>query len=350
MRRAFVTIAVIAAVTAAAVADQNGPSGAIVSPGLVVGASGNMTPIVGDLEVGARFYADLLGLADPPRILTRSHRDVPYPEVLKNQGTPDATIRQVNLTIPGSSWRLEVLEFTDIDRTAADARVFDPGAMTLVLLVRDVDALLATLKAGGHEVVTPGGQPVLLAVGVTRVRAVLVQGPGGHFVELQQPVPLPVASTLPAGHVIGAHVRVTIADTDATLRLYRDQLGFRPEVGAFTGESSRRALMGTPDAEFRVTSSRVPGNPLQVLEFIEFRNIERRALHTRIQDPGSAKIQFHVGDIAAAIAAFKESGGTVATSGGTSMIYRGGPTVIIRDLNNIFVNLQQIAPPAAAAR
>src|SRR5262245_60693870 len=131
MRHATV-IGILAAASlslATGLAAQSG-QGASSAPALIIGASGNMTPIVGNLEEDARFYADLLGLASAPPILRRSHKDVPYPEVLKNQGTPNATIRQVNLNIPGSPWKLEVLEFTDIDRTPAAARPQDPGAMT----------------------------------------------------------------------------------------------------------------------------------------------------------------------------------------------------------------------------
>src|SRR5262245_31723461 len=104
---------------------QNGPA-AGGAPPLIIGASGNMTPIVGNLEEAAKFYSDLVGLVSPPPIRRRSHKDVPYPEVLKNQGTPDATIRQINLNVPGSPWKLEVLEFTDIDRTPSNARPQDP--------------------------------------------------------------------------------------------------------------------------------------------------------------------------------------------------------------------------------
>jgi catechol 2,3-dioxygenase-like lactoylglutathione lyase family enzyme len=275
---------------------------------------------------------------------------VPYPEVLKNQGTPNATLRQVNLNVPGSPWRLEVLEFTDIDRTPAAVRPQDPGAMTLVLMVRDVDALLAKVKEGKHEVVTPGGQPVLLSTGLAKARAVVVKAPGGHFIELQQPESLPTTPNLPAGNVIGGHIRVTIADTDATVRLYRDGLGFRPDVGAFTKEASRLALMGTAGAQYRVTSMSVPGVPQQRLEFIEFKDIDRKPLRSNIQDPGSSKLQFRPSDVPKAMEIIKAAGGTVATTGGTYMIYMDVPTVIVRDLNNIFVNMQQQPqPPAATA-
>ena len=90
-----------------------------------------------------------------------------------------------------------------------------------------------------------------------------------------------------------------------------------------------------------MTSASVPGLPQQILEFIEFKGIHRAPVHTRIQDAGSAKIHLRVRDLSAAMAAFKAAGGTVASVGGQHLIYNGVPTVIIRDLNNIFVNLQQ---------
>ncbi|MEO8256649.1 MAG: hypothetical protein ABI868_04810 [Acidobacteriota bacterium] len=320
----------------------------VTAPPLVIGSSGGMTPIVGNLDEAAPFYADLVGLANVPPIRKRSYRDVPYPEVLKNQGTPDATIRQINLNIPGSAWRVEVLEFSDIDSAAVDARIQDPGAVTLVIMVRDIEGLLARLTKRNSQIITPGARPVLLTAGGARARAVVLKAPGGHFVELQQPDPLPVDSTAPTSSVIGGHIRVTVADTDATLRLYRDRLGFQSAVGAFTNESSRLQLMGTTGARFRMTSTSVPGDSRQILEFIEFNNIDRRAVHSRIQDSGSAKIHLRVPDLSAALAAFEGAGGIVATTGGKPMIYTGVPTVIVRDLNNIFMNLQQQTQTRAA--
>ena len=353
MRQAMMIVGsvMMASVTLATVfAAQGGQGSANSQAAQIIGLGGTMTPIVGDLEEAARFYSDLVGLASPPPILKRSHRDVPYPEVLKNQGTPDATIRQINLKIPNSTWSLEVLEFTELDRKAVSVRPQDPGAVTLVLSVRDVDGLLAKLKRGTIQVVTPGGQPVPLMSGATRARAVLIKTADGHFVELQQPDPLPADPAMAAGNVIGGRVRVTIADTDATLRLYRDQLGLRADAGSFTSDASRLKLMGTADAQFRVTSVSGPSVPQHVLELVEFKGINRTPLHTRIQDPGSAKIGLRVTDLAATMAVLKAAGGTVVTTGGTSYIYRGAPTVIVRDLNNMFMNMQeQSQSPAAAA-
>jgi hypothetical protein len=48
--------------------------------------------------------------------------------------------------------------------------------------VRDIDGLLAQMKAAGIEVVTPGGLPIKFPGS----RRVLVRDPGGFFVVLMQ--------------------------------------------------------------------------------------------------------------------------------------------------------------------
>jgi catechol 2,3-dioxygenase-like lactoylglutathione lyase family enzyme len=311
------------------------------APVEVTGSSGNMSPIVENLEAAVDFYQGLLGLVLSRPARTVSHSDVPPPPLLDNQGTPDARLRWVGITIPGSRWGLEVLEFTEIDRKPAHARLQDPGAMTLVLTVRDIDALLATLKQARVPVVTPGAMPVPVSTEASHARAVIVTDPAGHFVELQQPDPLP-ATTAPAGsHVLGARVRITVADTDDTLRLYRDQLGFKPQIGTFSAEASRLRLMGLSGAQFRVTTAAVPGVPQQILEFIEFKGTDRAPLRTRIQDPGSSRIQLRVGDMTAALSGFKAAGGTVISTHGQPVLVNNVPSAIVREMNNIFVVLQQ---------
>src|SRR6185503_9662626 len=79
----IVTVASLALATVHA--GQDGQGSANSQAVQIIGVHGTLTPIVLDLEEAARFYSDLVGLARPPPILRRSHRDVPYPEVLKNQ-------------------------------------------------------------------------------------------------------------------------------------------------------------------------------------------------------------------------------------------------------------------------
>src|SRR5262245_8258326 len=67
------------------------------APVEVVGSSGNMSPIVENLEAGVHFYTDLLGLVLSRPARTVSHADVPPPPLLDNQGTPEARLRWVGI-------------------------------------------------------------------------------------------------------------------------------------------------------------------------------------------------------------------------------------------------------------
>ena len=194
-------------------------------------------------------------------------------------------------------------------------RIEDPGTATVVLRVRDLDALVAKLKQAGTPVVTRGGAPVTMQAATGTYRAIVVRDPDGHFVEFRQPEQIPADA--PPGVVIGAHVRIAIADTDATMRLYRDLLGFQPRLGLFSGDKTFAALTGLPDgAQYRLTNAPVPGRPELTLEFIEFRGVDRKPLRSRIQDPGSVRLSFNVRDLDAAVTKFTSTGGAVVTTGG----------------------------------
>ena len=344
-----VGVVAVSAVMAAVLSAQSASSPK--APVDVVGSSGNMSPIIGNLDEALHFYVDLLGYQMPRQPRKVSHADEPFPELLNNQGTPDATLRWVSVFIPGK-WRLELLEFGDIERKPVVARPQDPGAMTLVLQVRDVEALLAKLKAAKVPVVTTGGQPITLTSASGQVRAVTVKDPVGHFVELEQPDPLPATGAPADGNILGSRVRITVADTDDTLRLYRDKFGFKAQVGPFASDATRLRLMGLEKAQFRITKTAVPNVPDQLLEFIEFKGIDRTPLRGRISDPGSSRIQLRVRDLPTAINEFKSVGGVVTSTSGKSVMVDKIPSVIMRDMNNVFVIMQQPAPapPATANR
>jgi catechol 2,3-dioxygenase-like lactoylglutathione lyase family enzyme len=310
--------------------------------GDIVGSSGTVSPIVANLDASTAFYVGLLGLtSDTPTIA--SAKDTPVPPILRLEGTPDGRMRWNHVPYPGSGWRSEFLEFTEIERAPAQARIQDPGTATMVLQVRNIDTLLAKLKQAGTSVLTPGGMPIAMQAATGAYRAVIVRDPDGHFVELRQAGAVP--ANAPAGDVIGGHVRITIADTEATMKLYRDQLGFAPRLGAFTADKTFNALVGLDGAQSRVASAFVPGRPELTLEFIEFRNVDRKPLRSRIQDPGSVRLSFNVRDLESAVAKFTGSGGAIVTTGGKPVsLGQGAPYILVRDLNNFYIILRQQAP------
>ena len=310
--------------------------------GEVVSSSGVISPIVSNYDQTLAFYGGLLGLQSPaPR--TISAKDTPFPVLLNLQGLPEARMKWSRVTIPGTTWWSEPLEYGDVDRQPVQPRLQDPGVATTILYVRDVDALLARLKKAGTPVVTPGASPVQVTFGATKGRAIIVKDPDGYLVELVQPPTFPADA--PAADVIGAGVRLTIGDTEQTLHVYRDIMGFRPHVGSFVRNEGYGALTGL-NAEVKLTTAQVPGEPRLTFEFAEFRGVDRKPMRTRIQDPGSMKFQFVVRNVDGAAAKLAGAGGTIVSVGGKQVnLGAAGPHIIVRDPNNFYLILQQQPQP-----
>src|SRR5262249_34598384 len=158
----------------------------------------------------------------------------------------------------------------------------DPGGTTLILLVRDIAAAFAPLKKAGVAVITPGGEP--LAFGPNNgVRGVIVSDPDGHYVELLQPNPLPDTTAPANSNIIGARVRITVADTEQTMRVYRDVLRMQPQIGEFSA-IPLVDLLGLKGSQLRLTNAQIPGSPVR-LEFVELKGVARTPVRPRLQDP-----------------------------------------------------------------
>src|SRR5690349_9096443 len=136
MTRLLVVLTVV--VSAVAVSAQ-----APTTPGVV--RAGNISPIIDNLDASLAFYETLLHLQVPPNRGGGPRPFMVNPGLHKMFGTTGSTERHVDARIPGTSMGIEMNEFHDIDRKAARPRLQDPGQVVIVLLVRDVNALLARL-------------------------------------------------------------------------------------------------------------------------------------------------------------------------------------------------------------
>lgn len=284
----------------------------------VVVGSGSYSPIVADLDRSLAFYNALFGIT-PPATFTSPAFSNTNTALLNFLGTPTAQIRFSTARIPGTApaMNVEIVDFKDIERKAVQPRLQDPGATRLILMVRDVDAALALAKEKGATAVTTGG-----------TRAAVVRDPDGFFIELRKPDPLPQVPANGGSNVLAARVGLTVANMDATLRLYRDILKMQ-----VTEETPLSA-----DGEARRVHAKVPGSPLQI-EFVEFRGADRKPIGARIQDPGATRLQLRVRDVDATVNALKAAGGTVITTGGD-----GGPinmsglrVAVVQEPNNLFL-------------
>jgi predicted enzyme related to lactoylglutathione lyase len=313
--------------------------------GLVVGSGNYFSPIVADLDKAVAFYRDGLGLD-----MQGAPGDAGNNPQLRDMfGLPDAKLRWQITRTPAVAGGVEIVEISAANGKPLERRAQDPGAVTLVATVRDLDATLARLKGLGAPVVTRGGAPV--AIGQRGLRIAVVKDPAGHFVEIAQPAQLPDTQAAPTANVVGVAVRLTVSDLEQAMNLYRDALGLKMTTAPAeaSGDATVLGALGVDGGKYRVGVLQVPTSGFE-LRFIEFSGVERKTVQGKLQDPGSTRMQIRVRDIDAAIAAFKRFGGEVVSTGGKPLELPAGnnklKVAIARDPNNLFVVLIESPPPA----
>lgn len=314
--------------------------------GLVVGSGNFYSPIVADLDSAIAFYRDGIGFDVQGEPASADEN----PELRAMFGLPDARLRWQIGRAPPTPGGVEIVEISGAGGRPVERQVDDPGAVTLMVVVRDIDATLARLERLGAPVVTRTGAPVKVGAEPRSVLAVVVQDPAGHFVELVQPASLPPAPEGSAANVVAVRVRHTVANLERSLALYRDALGLRggAELPPYESEPTVLDLVGLPrDAQYRFTMLTVPTSGLGV-ELIEFKGARRRAEPGHIADPGSTRMQLRVADMDAAVAALTQAGGAVVSTGGRPLdLPAGNATLrvgIVRDPDDLFLVLIE-APP-----
>jgi len=322
---------------------QNAPAPAPAPPSFVTGV-GNFSHIVADLDKSLSFYRDVIGLQPnaPPRPFDGN------PAIMRLGNTPNAQSRFVALSVPGSAIGVELIDYKDIERTPARPRFQDPGAANLILRVRDLDAILERLKKAGTKILTAGGAPTTIGNGG---RVMFIQDPDGFVIELSQAgapragaPQAPAAAGAPAqpqGNIVGGGFELAIEDTAKTVDFYQRVLGFRLTAGTtFNNDKVMNDTAGVPGGAFKQSRGPIPGTMANIV-FIEFANVDRNPLKTRIQDPGTAILQLMVRDMDGLMKTLKANNANIITTGGEPVSLGPGKLVIVRDPNNLFLEFIQ---------
>jgi catechol 2,3-dioxygenase-like lactoylglutathione lyase family enzyme len=136
---------------------------------------------VSDMERSLAFYRDLLGL----EVLFDQEGTGGYLAAIT--GFPDAHLRIVHLRIPGSTHRLELVQYYRPQGQPADVRTCNPGSAHLCFEVADLEAAYQRLRAAG---VRFRSEPTPITAGANKGGAALyLLDPDGITLELFQPPP-----------------------------------------------------------------------------------------------------------------------------------------------------------------
>lgn len=317
----IVRISAVAALLAGSLAAQ--------SPVLGVG---NFSHIVANTDRAIEFYRDVIGLemSGQPGVFSGN------PTIMSLGNTPGAQSRATTFRVPGSALGVEIIEYKDIDRKPVHPRFQDPGAATLILSVRDLDAIVARVKKSQGRIQTLSGVPAAIQGGS---KTIFIQDPDGFFIELSQRSPAPETAAPATANVIGGNFEIMVADTDKTMRLYKEALGFEPQAStAFDGNKLLMDTVGTPGAQFKRSVATIPGTTV-FMAFLEFKDIDRKPIHTRTQDPGQPILQLRVRDVDAVAKAWKTAGGEIVSANGEPVTMGTNKIVLLRDPNGLMLEI-----------
>ena len=140
--------------------------------------------------------------------------------------------------------------------------------------------------------------------------------------------------------IAGGTFEPTVANSEESVRFYNELLGFNFKLGAeFNSNQQMAATAGAAGASFRQSSATIPGTSVP-MTFIEFKDIDRKELSGRTQDPGTTVLQLVVRDVTALTKKLKDAGVPVVTTGGLPVEVAPGLKIsIVRDPNNMLLEL-----------
>lgn len=169
------------------------------------------------------------------------------------------------------------VEFTQFERPGrpypADSRSPDLWFQHFAIVVSDMDAAYARVRAAGVEPISLNG-PETLPERNGHVRAFKFRDPDGHPLELLW---FPPGQGRPvwrqkAGLFLGIdHSAIAIASTNASLAFYRDLLGLRVTYAVTNEGDTQERLDGATGAVVRITGLQPSKPEAPGIEFLDYR-------------------------------------------------------------------------------
>jgi catechol 2,3-dioxygenase-like lactoylglutathione lyase family enzyme len=147
------------------------------------------------------------------------------------------------------------------------------------------------------------------------------------------------------GEIIGHHhTGIQVTDLDRSLEFYRDLLGLELVVRWNRDAPYIEKFSGYPGVDMHGAILQMP-NSDSILEILEYRNVERRAIDPATANPGTAHLAFRVDDCDAVYERLTSLGVESVSQPVTPTIgpNKGGRTVLMLDPDGFRIELLQ--PP-----
>lgn len=309
MTRRLVALACAALLLAAAVARAEP----------LVAAVGAIGITVADLDAAVRFYETVL---DFEKV---SEREVAGAEWERLQGVFPVRMRVARLTLGD-----EAIELTEYlaprgRPMPADSRGSDRWFQHVAIVVSDMDRAYARLRE--HRVAHASSGPQRLPEwnpNAGGIEAFYFRDPDGHFLEL---IRFPAGKGDPRWHArtrrlfLGIdHTAITVADTDASLRFWRDALGLRVAGASENHGIEQERLNAVFGARLRITALRAAEGPgIELLEYLAPGGGRPRPADARASDLLHWQTDLVVRDADEAAAQVRAGGGAWISPGAVAL-------------------------------
>ncbi|HSR09354.1 MAG TPA: VOC family protein, partial [Bryobacteraceae bacterium] len=283
--------------------------------------------------------------APPPNTIRKRSEAIADPVIGELTNTGGARFRNVFLRLPNAAFGLELSEFNDIESRTLRPNFWDPGATTLILDVRDINAVLGAIRKAGAAIVTLSARPVEIGTTRERVRSILVRDPDGYLIQVIQATPDSLKQAAGVDVVVGAAIGVSVADLDKERAFYSAILGFDIQGAAdFRSDKAVLDLIGLRKGRLRVSAAYIPGTRARI-EFYQFKGVSGSPVRLRIQDPGAPQLQLRVRELDALIQRVKEAGYTFVSVGAKPIQRAFGLFVFALDPNGVLVEFVEPSRP-----
>ena len=255
---------------------------------------------VADLERSVAFYTQVLGFEKVSEV------ELTGDAIERFTGVFPARIRVARLRLGD-----EVLELTDY--LAPASRPFPPDSQGndrwfqhIAIVVSDIDRAYAVLRTHDVEHTSPAPQTLPeWNPNAGGIRAFYFRDPDGHYLELIQFPPgkgdprWQTSSGIRRRIFLGVdHTAIVVADTEASLRFYRDVLGLRVVGGSDNYGIEQERLNAVRGAHLRITTLHSADGPsIELLEYLAPRNGRSAAVDARASDLAHWQTRLLVDDL-----------------------------------------------------